>query len=88
MPIVVPFTDVTSTTWPRARVPFQPMPPSHQVQLPSPPLIVTKLVSLSSVMSRYDPTLILLALAREIVYEPAALPPVIALEFALYGVAS
>ena len=33
-------------------------------------------------MSRYDPTLIPLALAREIVFEPAVLPPVIALEFA------
>jgi hypothetical protein len=27
-------TAVTSTIWPCTRVPFQPMPPSHQVQVP------------------------------------------------------
>ena len=73
--IVLLFTAVTSEICPSARVPLY---RSHQPQAPSSPTLVTcKALLLSSVICKYFPTAILLALLTVILVESLAVPPVI-----------
>src|SRR5437667_6525716 len=85
MPKVVPLTDLTSTIWPSGRVPFHPIPPSHHVQRPSLPAMLTKLESVNSVTTKYWPTEIPPALLTVMLVDPAVAPPVIATEPEILG---